>query len=99
MSCFGVAFFKHFWDTIKGDYIKLFEDMHTGNLDIKRLNYGVITFVPKVKEANSIIQYKTICLLNVDYKGLTKGLNNRLVPVAKGVIDPNQTGFVKGKNI
>jgi hypothetical protein len=38
-------------------------------------------------------------LLNVDYKWITKALTNRLVPIAKHIIDPNQTGFVKGRNI
>lgn len=55
--------------------------------------------VPKVKEANNIKQYRPICLLNVDYKGVTKVLNNRLVTVAKEVIGDNQTRFVNGKNI
>lgn len=84
---------------MKGDYTSLFDDLHKGVLDIKRLNYGVITLVPKVKEANCIKQYRPIRLLNIDYKGVTKTLNNRLVPVAKEVIGANQTGFLKGRNI
>lgn len=59
----------------------------------------MITLVPKAKEANNIKQYRPICLLNVDYKGVTKVLNNRLVPTAKEAIGENQTGFVKGRNI
>lgn len=94
---FGVTFFKNFWEVIKGNYSRMFEDLHSGHLDIKR--YGVITLVPKVKEANNIKQYRPICLLNVDYKGVTKVLNNRLVTVAKEVIGDNQTRFVNGKNI
>lgn len=66
--------------------------------DIKRLNYGVITLVPKIKEANTIKQYRPICLLNVDYKCFTKLLTNRLVLVAQRVIDKNQFDFIKGRN-
>jgi hypothetical protein len=55
--------------------------------------------VPKAKEANIIKQYRPICLLNVDYKWLTKALTSRLTPIAKKIIDPNQTGFIKGRNI
>jgi hypothetical protein len=68
-------------------------------LDIRRLNYGVITLVPKVKEANNIKQYIPICLLNVDYKGITKVLTNRFSPLAQKMIGDNQTGFVQGRNI
>jgi hypothetical protein len=60
----------------------MFRDFHKGDLDIKRLNYGVITLVPKVQEANTIKQYRPICLLNVDYKGFTKVLIERLSPIA-----------------
>jgi hypothetical protein len=73
----------------------MFHDFHRGELDIKRLNYGVITMVPKIREANNIKQYHPICLLNVDFKGFTKALTNRLIPWAPKVIGSNQTGFIR----
>lgn len=98
-NCFGVIFFQKYWDMIKTEIWNMFRDFRNGQLDIKRLNYVVITLVPKIKEANSIRQYRPICLLNVDYKIFTKVLTNRLVPIAKKVIDKNQTGVIKGRNI
>ena len=77
----------------------MFEDFYKGELDIRRLNYGVITLVPKAKDATIIKQYRPICLLNVDYKGFAKVLTARLTPVAKEVIGPNHTGFIQGRNI
>jgi len=53
---YGVVFFKNCWEILKGDIINMFKDFHERLLDIKRLNYGVITLVPKLKEANSIKQ-------------------------------------------
>jgi hypothetical protein len=67
----------------------MFSDLHNDTLDVKRLNYGVITLVPKLKEANNIKQFRPICLLNVDFKCITKVLTNKLVPVAKKIIDRN----------
>ena len=92
-------FFKRFWDLIKGDVLDIFRDLWARNFDIKRLNYGVITLVPELKEANSIKQYIPICLLNVDFKWFTKVLTDRLVPVASKIIGSNQIDFVKGRNI
>ena len=92
-------FFKNCWEILKGDIINMFKDFHEGLFDIKWLNYGVITLVAKLKEANSIKQYMPICLLNVDYKCFTKVLTNRLVPIATKIIGESQTGFVKGRNI
>lgn len=51
---FSVSFFKKFWDIIKWDMLKMFQDFWDEHLDIKRLNFGVITLVPKLKEPNNI---------------------------------------------
>lgn len=96
---FGVIFFKNHWESIKDDIFSMFIDFSRELLDIKRLNFGVTTLIPKVQEANTIRQFKPICLLNVDYKIFTKVLTNRLVPIADKVIGRNQTGFIKGRNI
>jgi hypothetical protein len=55
--------------------------------------------VPKVKDANTIKQYRPICLLNVDFKIFTKLLNDRITPIADKLISPTQTTFIKGRNI
>lgn len=57
----------------KNDLGKMFLDLW--QLDVKRLNFGVITLVPKISEANTIKQYRH-CLLNVDFKIVTKVLTN-----------------------
>jgi len=96
---YGVVFFKKFWEYIKEELKSMFTDFYNDKLDIKRLNYGVITLVRKLKEANNIKHFRPICLLNVDFKCFTKVLTNRLGPVAKKIISKNQTGFIKGWNI
>jgi hypothetical protein len=96
---FSFGVFKKCWESYKEDLFAMFQAFFRGELDIKRLNFGVITLVPKLKEANTIKQYRPICLLNVDYKCFTKLLTNRLVPVSQRVIGSNQTSFIKGRNI
>ena len=96
---FGAKFFQTFWGPLKDDNLSLFQDLYLDKLDIQRLNYGVITLVPKVVDANTIKNFRPICLLNVDYKGITKVLTNRFTPVAPKLIGGNQTGFIKGRNI
>jgi hypothetical protein len=63
-----IEFYQHYWDIIKGDMLEMFHDFHRGSLDIRRLNYGVITLIPKVKEAEKIQEFRPICLLNCIYK-------------------------------
>jgi hypothetical protein len=40
-------FYQCFWEVIKDDLISLFEDWYAGNLDIFRLNFAMITLIPK----------------------------------------------------
>lgn len=37
---YGAIFFKTYWDLLKEDLMKMFNDFWKGQLDIKRLNYG-----------------------------------------------------------
>lgn len=63
------------------------------------MNYGVITHLPKLKEANKIQQYRPICLLNVKYKIFTKVLTLRMERVMHKIIERCQKAFIKGRNI
>ena len=68
-------------------------------LELKRINYGTITLLPKIKEANKIQQYRPICLLNVVYKIFTKVLILRLETIMGKIINKSQNAFIKGRNI
>ena len=63
-----IEFYQTCWEIIKQDIIELFAEFHNGSLDVKRLNYGVITLLPKVQDAVKIQQFRPICLLNCLYK-------------------------------
>jgi hypothetical protein len=96
---FPAEFYHKFWNTIKGDLMQMFHDLYTGDLSLFSLNFGVITLIPKVQEANVIQQYRSICLLNTSFKIFTKVAANRLNSVADHVISPTQTTFMRGRNI
>jgi hypothetical protein len=46
-----IEFYQVFWEVIKNDILELFNDFHEGRLDVSRLNYGTITLLPKVQDA------------------------------------------------
>jgi hypothetical protein len=43
-----------FWDQIKKPMLEIFELFYKGELNLSRLNYGLISLIPKLKEANNI---------------------------------------------
>lgn len=77
----------------------MFEQLFRCELNLSRLNYGLISLILKMKEANNIKQHRPICLLGVDYKLFTKVKDLRLTKVAESVISRNQTAFIPGRNI
>ena len=84
---------------VKNYLENILDDFHRGVVDLARLNYGIITLVPKVKDAKQIQKFRPIFLLNVSFKIITKVLMNRLSKVVNPIISPIQTAFVKGRYI
>jgi hypothetical protein len=66
------TFYQWFWDVIKDDLMAMFTQLHSGDLQLFKMNFGVLTLLPKKEDASCIEQYRPICLLNVSfnvYKG------------------------------
>jgi mannosylglycoprotein endo-beta-mannosidase len=57
-----------FWDILKEDLVKLFEEFYKGSLDLYRLNCAVMTLIPKVEEARDIKNFRPISLINCSLK-------------------------------
>ena len=61
---------------------------------------GVITLIPKEdSDLSSLANWRPITLLNVDYKIASKVITKRLEKVLTLLINPDQTGFIKGRYI
>jgi mannosylglycoprotein endo-beta-mannosidase len=88
---FPVEYYQHFWDTVKNDPMALFNQLHTRELPLFKLNFGIITLLPKKENAVQIEQYRPICLLNVSFNVFTKVASNRITKLAKKIIKPTQT--------
>ena len=56
-------------------------DSHASKLDLRRMNFSIITLVPKLMPASKIKQFRTTCLLNDIYKIITKVLTLGLTEV------------------
>ena len=61
---------------------------------------GIISLIPKKSKDKTILEnLRPISLLNVDYKILTKVIAKRIENVLPTLINPVQTGSVKGRYI
>jgi len=71
-------FYHNFWDLIKSDLVDMFNDFYRGTLDLKRLNFAMISLIPKVDEARSMKNVRPISLINCSFKVFSKVLTLRL---------------------
>jgi len=95
-----IEFYVVFWKDICDMLIDSFNfSLQNGILSLSQRN-GIITLIPK-KDKNplEIKNYRPISLLTVDYKILAKTLANRLKLCLNNLIDSDQSGFLKGRNI
>lgn len=93
-------FLKYFWPELKALIVGSFKyAFASGSLSISQRR-GIISLIPKKNKDKTILEnLRPISLLNVDYKILTKVLAIRLEKVLPKIINPDQTGYVKGRYI
>jgi hypothetical protein len=96
---FSFLFYQKFWDIIKVDLMRSIRGFERGEVNVARLNYAMITLLPKEDEAKSLKKFRPISLINCNFKIFSKIVNNRLVRVCDRLLSHNQSAFVKGRFI
>jgi hypothetical protein len=96
---FPVLFYKRCWPWIKTQVLQILNGFALGTVDIARLNFGILSLIPKVPGADNIKQFCPIALINVIFKLVAKAYAMRLSPVVHRVISLSQTAFIKGRLI
>ena len=91
---------RYFWPELQSSIVSSFNyAFQNGSLSISQRR-GIISLIPKKNKDKTILEnLKPISLLNVDYNILTKILAKRLEKVLPKLINPDQTGYVKGRYI
>ena len=96
---FNGLFIKKCWSTIKEDFIRLFKDFCSQNIDLRRINSSFIALIPKKDNPETVDDFRPISLLNYTLKCITKLLSTRLQSVILQLVHQNQYGFIKGRTI
>jgi hypothetical protein len=96
---FPIEFYQSCWEIVKHDLMQIFDDFHQNRIDLAKINYGIITLIPKGDDANIIQKYRPICLLQVLFKIFTKALTVRSELYMKKIIRECQSAFIKGRFI
>ena len=97
---FSAEFYQFFWPELRTELLASFHfAFQSGSLSISQRR-GIISLIPKKNKDKSILEnLRPISLLNVDYKILTKVIAKRIEKTLPKIINPDQTGYVKGRYI
>jgi hypothetical protein len=96
---FPVTFFKTCWSWLKPLLLNILNEFALGRLNISRLNFGILSLIPKVPRAYFIKLFRSIALINVIFKFISKAYAIRLSLIAHRTISFAQTAFIKGRQI
>ena len=93
------VFYNKFWDLVKGDLVNMFNEFFSGELDLYRLNFAMISLIPKEEGARSMKKFRPISLINCSFKIFSKVLTLRLSKVVNRLVSPHQSVFIHGRYI
>ncbi|KAI3367040.1 hypothetical protein L3Q82_009670 [Scortum barcoo] len=94
-----VEFYKAFWDILAGDLLEVFnESLASSSLPLS-CRRAVITLLPKKGNLQDIKNWRSVSLLCMDYKILSKVLANRLKRAMEQIIHGDQTYCVPGRSM
>ncbi|XP_019240872.1 PREDICTED: uncharacterized protein LOC109220861 [Nicotiana attenuata] len=92
-------FYQHCWEIIKLDIFNVVNAFFCGYSMPKHMTQACLVLLPKTEFPSSLSDFRPISLSNFINKIISKLICHRLAPILPRIISPNQTGFVKGRNI
>lgn len=96
---FGPGFYMAAWSTVAPAVMALAGAFFDGTAELERLNRSYVVLIPKSDAATKPGDYRPISLQNCSLKIVCKMLTTRMQREIPRLIDPDQTGFIKGRSI
>ena len=93
---YSIKFIRASWDVVGPDIINAVSEFFRNGRLLKDLNTTAITLIPKKPEACTLGDYRPISCCNIVYKVISKIIANRLKPILRVSVSPNQAAFLKG---
>lgn len=96
---FHAGFYQSQWSIVGNAVANQAKVFFTTGKMPEKLNDALVSLIPKVDNPELVSQFRPISLCNVGYKVITKAMTNRIKYVIRGLIGPEQSSFVPGKQI
>jgi hypothetical protein len=96
-----LEFFRKTWETSKNDMPTVMNHIYVDGLLTEQQKQGKIVCLPKTSHATGIQvdDYRSLTLLNIDYKILARIIANRLRPWLAELLKPSQHCGLRGNTV
>jgi hypothetical protein len=95
----GPAFYDVAWPHVEEAVMEFLAGFHCGSIELEWINRAHIVLLPKHEGATVPNSFRPVSLQNCPVKIITKILTTRLHRQITNLINPDQTGFLKGRLI
>ena len=93
-------FYKMFYIKLKDLLLDVYRECKKKRIFYDSARQGIISLIPKFgRDRLKLANWRPICLLNVDYKIVSKVMANRIKMVLDDIIDEEQSAYIKGRSI
>ena len=96
----SASFWLQFWSLVKDLFMETLNDSFTRGFLPTSQRRALVTLIPKPnRDLETLKGYRGISLLCCDYKIIASAIAARIKKVITKIIHPDQTGFIKGRQI
>lgn len=92
---FRVLFYQSYWDIVGDNVFRLVQQLWRGEVSTSQINHTYVTLIPKVRNPNSMVNFRPISLCIVIYKIFAKTLANHLKRILPSIVSDNHESSVK----
>ena len=97
---FSVEFYKFCWNDLNDLLLQSYHFSCDAGVLTDTQREGIIILIPKRNKNPFLpLSYRSIALLNIDYKIITTVNSSRMKSYLNELIRPGQNAFIKGKHI
>lgn len=92
-------FFQKFWNIVGDDVSRTVLGVLNDGVDPSNMNTTHIVLIPKIKQPETVKDFRPISLCNVIFRVITKCIANRLKPFLHDLVSINQSAFIPSRLI
>jgi len=96
---FNSGFFQKAWPVVGHEILSAVKNFFRSGQLLGKANATIVALVPKIPNPSKVGDFRPISCCNTVYKCIAKILARRIQNVLPNLIDPTQSGFVKGRRI